>query len=55
MSHPRSPDSLARHAHRELRVRLDEERDVRLTRLTIKRGERPWPDVNDWRLRLPMR
>jgi hypothetical protein len=33
----------------ELRVRLDEERDALLT---IKRGERPWPDVNAWRLRL---
>lgn len=33
----------------ELRVRLDEERDALLT---IKRGERPWPDVNSWRLRL---
>ncbi len=33
----------------ELRVRLDEERDALLT---IKRGERPWPDVNEWRLRL---
>lgn len=31
----------------ELRVRLDEERDALLT---IKRGERPWPDVNAWRL-----
>jgi hypothetical protein len=30
-------------------VRLDEERDALLT---IKRGERPWPDVNTWRLRL---
>ena len=27
----------------ELRVRLDEERDALLT---IKRGERPWPDFN---------
>ena len=33
----------------ELRVRLDEHRDALLT---IKRGERPWPDVNTWRLRL---
>jgi uncharacterized protein len=33
----------------DLRLRLDEERD---TLLTIKRGERPWPDVNAWRLRL---
>ena len=33
----------------ELRVRLDEDRDALLT---IKRGERPWPDVNAWRLRL---
>ena len=33
----------------DLRVRLDEERDALLT---IKRGERPWPDVNAWRLRL---
>jgi hypothetical protein len=33
----------------ELRVRLDEERDALLT---IKRGERPWPDVNEWRVRL---
>lgn len=33
----------------ELRVRLDEERDALLT---IKRDERPWPDVNAWRLRL---
>jgi len=33
----------------ELRVRLDEERDALLT---IKRGERPWPDANAWRLRL---
>lgn len=33
----------------ELRVRLDEERDALLT---IKRGERPWPDVNAWRRRL---
>jgi hypothetical protein len=33
----------------ELRVRLDEERDALLI---IKRGERPWPDVNAWRLRL---
>ncbi len=33
----------------ELRVRLDEERDALLT---IKRGERPRPDVNEWRLRL---
>ena len=36
----------------ELRVRLDEERDALLT---IKRGERPWPDVSaraeaPWRL-----
>src|SRR3979409_996467 len=34
---------------RELRVRLDEERDALLT---IKRGERPWSDINAWRLRL---
>ena len=33
----------------DLRLRLDEERDALLT---IKRGERPWPDVNAWRLRL---
>lgn len=33
----------------DLRVRLNDERD---TLLTIKRGERPWPDVNAWRLRL---
>ncbi len=33
----------------ELRVRLDEERDALLT---IKRGERAWPDVNAWCLRL---
>jgi uncharacterized protein len=33
----------------ELRVRLDDERDALLT---VKRGERPWPDVNAWRLRL---
>lgn len=33
----------------ELRVRLDEERDALLA---IKRGERPWSDVNAWRLRL---
>ena len=33
----------------ELRVRLDEERDALLT---VKRGQRPWPDVNAWRLRL---
>ena len=30
-------------------MRLDGERDALLT---IKRGERPWPDVNAWRLRL---
>ena len=28
---------------------MDEERDALLT---IKRGERLWPDVNAWRLRL---
>jgi len=33
----------------ELRMRLDEERDALLT---IRRGERSWPDVNAWRLRL---
>jgi hypothetical protein len=33
----------------ELRVRLDEHRAALLA---IKRGERPWPDVNAWRLRL---
>ncbi len=33
----------------DLRLRLDEERDALLA---IKRGERPWPDVNAWRLRL---
>ena len=30
----------------DLRLRLDEERDALLT---IKRGERPWPNVNAWR------
>jgi hypothetical protein len=33
----------------ELRVRLDEHRDALLA---IKRGEKPWPEVNVWRLRL---
>ncbi|HTD88572.1 MAG TPA: nucleotidyltransferase domain-containing protein, partial [Candidatus Binatia bacterium] len=33
----------------QLRVRLDEHRDLLLA---IKRAERPWPDVNAWRLRL---
>ncbi|MBP9902308.1 MAG: nucleotidyltransferase domain-containing protein [Verrucomicrobia bacterium] len=33
----------------DLRLRLDEERDALLT---IKHGERPWSDVNAWRLRL---
>jgi hypothetical protein len=34
---------------RGIYLRLGEERDALLT---IKRGERPWPDVNAWRLRL---
>src|SRR5437899_7968481 len=33
----------------ELRVRLDEHRAALLA---IKRGEKPWPEVNAWRLRL---
>ena len=33
----------------ELRVRLDEHRDALLC---VKRGEQPWPELNDWRLRL---
>jgi len=42
-------DAMHPPARRQLRVRLDEERDALLT---IKRGERPWPDINAWRLRL---
>ena len=33
----------------DLRLRLDEHRDALLQ---IKRGEQPWPQVNEWRLRL---
>jgi hypothetical protein len=33
----------------DLRLRLDEHRDALLA---IKRGEHPWPEVNEWRLRL---
>jgi predicted nucleotidyltransferase len=33
----------------DLRLRLDEHRDALLV---IKRGEQPWPEVNEWRLRL---
>ncbi|MDB6028218.1 MAG: nucleotidyltransferase, partial [Verrucomicrobiales bacterium] len=33
----------------ELRIRLDEHRDALLR---IKRGDQPWPDVNEWRLQL---
>ena len=33
----------------DLRLRLDRERD---TLLAIKHGERPWPDIDRWRLRL---
>ena len=40
---------ITRQGLRVYHSRLDEERDALLT---IKRGERAWPDVNAWRLRL---
>jgi hypothetical protein len=39
----------AQHAYK---VRCNDGAEERDALLTIKRGERPWPDVNAWRLRL---